>query len=98
MIRLSLLSIGFFVISAIFGALSLETFNALTCDEEQEYCIAWPEALLPNGVKVDGKPLETQTDCADRVDQCSYFASNKECTNNPGKQVLYIYLGSFISS
>ena len=73
---------------AALGALSLELFNALTCDEEEEYCIAWPEALLPNGVKSDGKPLEIAPDCADRVEQCSFFAGNGECTNNPGSVLI----------
>ena len=71
---------------AALGVVSLELFNALTCDEEEEYCIAWPEALLPNGVKYDGKPLEVASDCADRVEQCTFFAGNGECTNNPGKR------------
>jgi hypothetical protein len=78
------LSAVFILVLTVLGVFSLELFNALTCDEEQEYCIAWPEALLPNGVKTDGRALEAPPACVDRVDQCSYFAGNGECTVNPG--------------
>lgn len=71
---------------ATLGVVSLELFNALTCDEEQVYCIAWPEALLPNGVNSDGRPLEAPPVCEDRVDECSYFARSGECTANPGHE------------
>lgn len=75
------------IVAMFFSAVSLEMFNALTCDDEQEYCIAWPEALLPNGVVFDGKPLEAPPDCVDRVEQCSFFQGNGECKNNPGNYV-----------
>lgn len=66
------------------GVVSPEQFNALTCDEDEDYCIAWPESFLPNGVNSDGRPQEPLAECADRVDQCAFFAGNGECVNNPG--------------
>ena len=68
--------------------MSLELFSALTCDEDEEYCIAWPEALLPNGFKMDGKPVEAPQDCVDRVEQCAYFLANGECKLNPGWMIV----------
>ena len=85
-----LFSVVFFLFLAVIGTISVELFNALTCDEDEDYCIAWPEALLPNGVNGDGKPMQAQSDCSDRVDQCSYFAGNGECTLNPGTGYMLI--------
>ena len=86
-------TVSFFLCLSILISLSvcLESFNALTCDEEEQYCIAWPEALLPNGVNPDGKPVEAPEDCKDRVDQCPYFSELGECTNNPGIVHDYIW-------
>ncbi len=69
---------------------SIELFSALTCDEEEQYCVAWPEALLPNGVSAlgGGASVETPKDCIDRVTQCEFFASSGECSLNPGWMIV----------
>lgn len=76
------------VFASVLRTVSLELFSQLTCDEDEEYCIAWPEASLPNGMKMDGKPLEALQDCVDRVEQCAFFTANNECKLNPGWMIV----------